>query len=80
MLLLGTVEGQPAEPVAWTFVRADGGRSFYTSLGHVDDFAKPEFENFLANAIRWSCGQELCSLESTITQNQMHASGKGKQR
>ncbi|MCA9190256.1 MAG: ThuA domain-containing protein [Planctomycetales bacterium] len=80
VLLLGTVEGQPAEPVAWTFVRADGGRSFYTSLGHVDDFAKPEFENFLANAIRWSCGQELCSLESTITQNQMHASGKGKQR
>ena len=27
-----------AEPVAWTFERADGGRSFYTSLGYETDF------------------------------------------
>lgn len=55
-LLVGTVEGQPAEPVAWTFKRADGGRTFYTSLGHVDDFKQPEFVRLLVNGIHWAAG------------------------
>lgn len=42
----------PAEPVAWTFTRADGGQSFYTSLGHEDDFAGEAFPRLLTNAIR----------------------------
>lgn len=42
------------EPVAWVNRRADGGRSFYTSLGHPDDFATPAFRRLLANAIRWA--------------------------
>lgn len=46
-LLLGSVEGHPAEPVAWFFKRKDGGQSFYTSLGHADDFAQPKFRQFL---------------------------------
>jgi len=41
------------EPVAWTFVRADGGRSFYTSLGSRQDFQRPEFIRLLANAVAW---------------------------
>lgn len=53
-LLTGTVEGHPAEPVAWTFIRADGGRSFYTSLGHVDDFEHPTFRQLLLNGIQWT--------------------------
>jgi nicotinamidase-related amidase/type 1 glutamine amidotransferase len=51
VLLIGRVEGQPEEPVAWTFQRADGGWSFYTSLGHVGDFDKAEFPRLLRNAI-----------------------------
>ena len=51
VLLIGRVEGQPEEPVAWTFQRADGGWSFYTSLGHVGDFEKAEFPRLLRNAI-----------------------------
>jgi hypothetical protein len=54
VLLLGAVEGQPEEPVAWTFQRADGGRSFYTSLGHVDDFTNPAFVRLLLNAVHWA--------------------------
>jgi len=51
-LLRGKVEGVlQEEPVAWTFTRADGGRSFYTSLGHPDDFARPEFRTLLKNAL-----------------------------
>lgn len=54
VLLEGNVPGQPGEPVAWTFHRHDGGASFYTSLGHPDDFAGPLLPQLLANAIDWS--------------------------
>jgi type 1 glutamine amidotransferase/nicotinamidase-related amidase len=54
VLLTGLVEGQPEEPVAWTFRRVDGGRSFYTSLGHPTDFENPAFARLLLNGIRWA--------------------------
>ncbi|GAA5506523.1 ThuA domain-containing protein [Novipirellula caenicola] len=54
VLMDGKVEGQGSEPVAWTFTRADGGKSFYTSLGHRDDFAGDVLPTLLKNAIRWS--------------------------
>jgi type 1 glutamine amidotransferase len=53
-LLTGRVEGQSPEPVAWTFRRADGGKSFYTSLGHVDDFRGDVLPRLMVNAIVWS--------------------------
>ncbi len=53
LLLEGSVAGHPSEPVAWTFARADGGKSFYTSLGHVDDFSQAAFAEFLAAAVDW---------------------------
>lgn len=55
VLLTGRAETQELhQPVAWTFARADGGRSFYTSLGHVADFATPQFRKLLTNALRWA--------------------------
>ncbi|ODA32545.1 ThuA domain-containing protein [Planctopirus hydrillae] len=45
-----TIE-QP-QPVAWLFQRADGGTSFYTSLGHIDDFRGSEFPKLLTQAIQ----------------------------
>ncbi|HBE69848.1 MAG TPA: nicotinamidase [Planctomycetaceae bacterium] len=50
--------GQPSDshPLAWTFIRTDGGKSFYTSLGHVDDFAQPEFQALLLRGIHWAAG------------------------
>jgi type 1 glutamine amidotransferase/nicotinamidase-related amidase len=61
VLLMGRVVGrEPSEPVAWTFVRPDGGRSFYTSLGHPDDFMQsPKFQRLLWNAIHWAGGIEV---------------------
>ncbi len=53
MLMVGRVAGHPEEPVAWTFVRADGGRSFYTSLGAKGDFDQPAFRQLLRNALLW---------------------------
>ncbi|MFM8292183.1 MAG: ThuA domain-containing protein [Planctomycetia bacterium] len=49
--------GAREEPVAWVNRRADGGWSFYTSLGHPDDFTNPAFRRLLANAIRWAATQ-----------------------
>ncbi|MBX3444608.1 MAG: isochorismatase family protein [Planctomyces sp.] len=54
LLATGQVDGHPAEPVAWTFQRADGGRSFYTSLGHRSDFENPRFLRLLRNALDWA--------------------------
>ncbi|HTQ66443.1 MAG TPA: ThuA domain-containing protein [Puia sp.] len=41
-------------PVAW-YHEYDGGRSFYTSLGHMpSDFSDPGFLNFLYSGIFWA--------------------------
>ncbi len=57
-LLWGRIEGAPPHPVAWTFVRSDGGRSFYTSLGHVGDFEQTGFQQILLRGLRWATRQE----------------------
>ena len=56
VLTTGTVKGAPPEPVTWTFQRADGGRSFYSSMGHVDDFKNPAFTKLLYHGICWAAG------------------------
>lgn len=53
VLIIGTIPDKPQEPMAWVFRRADGGKSFYTSLGHIDDFAQEGFIRLLNNAIAW---------------------------
>lgn len=56
-LMRGRVEGiGQQEPVAWTFQRKDGGKTFYTSLGHKDDFEQPAFQRLLLNGIYWAAG------------------------
>jgi type 1 glutamine amidotransferase len=54
VILTGAVAGNKPEPMAWTFTRADGGKSFYTSLGHVDDFTADVLPRLLLNAIDWA--------------------------
>ena len=54
-LLMGSIPDQPAEPVAWTHrYGARHARVFYTSLGHPDDFTRPEFRRLLVNGIVWA--------------------------
>ncbi len=55
-LLIGEIPGQPIEPIAWTFKRADGGRTFFTSLGNPADFKNPSFQQLLRNGVRWAAG------------------------
>ena len=54
ILLIGESEKEASNPpVAWTNRRANGGMSFYTSLGHLDDFNQEDVQMLLRNAIDW---------------------------
>ena len=53
-LLIGTITGSAPEPVAWTHTYGPrNARVFFTSFGHVDDFAEPAFRRLLHNAVFW---------------------------
>ena len=81
VLWMGQIANQPAEPVAWTFVRADAGRSFYTSLGHESDFANDAFSALLLNAAHWLVDSNKRYLPADIEHQQhMVERGEGKQR
>lgn len=54
LLLNGRTE-EHLEPVAWTR-QHQGGRVFYTSLGHQQDFREPMFLKMLANSVLWGSG------------------------
>lgn len=72
VLMTAKAEGKPVEPVAWTFKRKDGGKTFYTSLGHPGDFKQPEFVRLLANGIYWAAGLDPAevSLSEKVTLNE----------
>ena len=55
-LLMGQAGTAKPEPVAWIRTRTDGGRVFYTSLGHPGDFEEPAFLALLRNGILWAAG------------------------
>lgn len=44
-------QDRETQPVAWTFTRKDGGRSFYTSLGEAADFDDPLFLRLLLSGV-----------------------------
>jgi type 1 glutamine amidotransferase len=60
VVMMGRVgDRQPHEPVTWTFIHAGGGRTFYTSLGHPDDFKQSDFQRLLRNGIYWALDMPL---------------------
>ena len=76
VLMMGRVEDRkPHEPVAWTNTHIGGGRVFYTSLGHPDDFKLPAFRRMLINAVFWALDkpvpkpQASSKLHNQLTQN-----------
>jgi putative membrane-bound dehydrogenase-like protein len=61
VLLMGSIPGHE-EPIAWTHIH-NGGRVFYTSLGHPKDFADSNFKQLLVNALFWSANREVAKRE-----------------
>ncbi len=59
-LLIGSIPGQPSEPVAWVN-EAGHSRVFYTSLGSPEDFGSAAFRRLLSNAILWALDKPIPS-------------------
>lgn len=56
-LMIGRVTGMDVEePVTWINTSIYGGRVFYTSLGHPDEFEMIAFNTLLTNGIFWALG------------------------
>lgn len=62
-LLEGTAvnPNKPAEvnPVAWTWKNKHGGRTFFTTLGHPEDFAVESVQRLAVNGIHWCLGMDV---------------------
>lgn len=56
-----------ADVIAWTWTNEFNARVFSTTLGHVDDFAEPDFTRMLVNAICWSTDRELPAIDTEIS-------------
>ena len=54
----------PHEPVTWINTHVGGGRVFYTSLGHPDDFQMPAFRRLLLSGVYWAAGLEIPKLDA----------------
>ena len=68
VLMMGRVgDRKPHEPVTWTYINIAGGRSFYTSLGHPDEFAQPAFQEMLKRGIYWALDLPLPPEPATIS-------------
>jgi type 1 glutamine amidotransferase len=46
-------------PVAWTWRNRYGGRAFFTTLGHPEDFALEAVQRLSVNAIHWCLGVKM---------------------
>ena len=52
VILTGTIPDQPSEPILWSH-RFGKSMVVYTSLGHVGDFAQPDFNQLLLNTVHY---------------------------
>jgi hypothetical protein len=43
----------PDNPLAWAWTNHDGGRAFFTTLGHPKDFAAEPLQRVVINALHW---------------------------
>lgn len=57
LLLVGELENEKPEPVAWTH-GYQGARVFYTSLGYPDEYYDQHFLQMLVNAAYWGLNQK----------------------
>lgn len=46
-------------PVAWTWSNRWGGRVFFTTMGHPEDFGVESFQRLVINGIHWALGRPV---------------------
>lgn len=59
-VLMTGANPEATEPITWTRDHK-GGRVFYTSLGHPQDFTEESFRRLLANALFWAAGRDAAA-------------------
>jgi type 1 glutamine amidotransferase len=64
--------------VAWTWTNKWGGRTFSTSLGHLNDFGDPNSVRFIINGIFWVADQKVPSADTKINPFEITSSKKKK--
>lgn len=52
--------------VAWTWTNKFGGKTFYSSLGHIGDFQQPNSMRIIVNGIHWAVGAPIPSEETEV--------------
>jgi type 1 glutamine amidotransferase len=59
-LLMGTALNPripaPDNPVAWAWTNRYGGRAFFTTLGHPEDFEAEPLQRMMINSVHWCLG------------------------
>jgi type 1 glutamine amidotransferase len=69
-LLIGTAvnPNRAAEPnpVAWTWKNRHGGRVFFTTLGHPEDFGLEAVQRLTVNGIHWALGKQIPSWKGAL--------------
>jgi hypothetical protein len=50
---MGSIPGQPAEPVLWMNTTDNNNKVIYTSLGHWEDWKNEAFHNLMLNAVNY---------------------------
>jgi len=60
------LEAEMTDTIAWTWKNKYGGNTFYTSLGHIGDFAVPNSMRVIVNGIHWAVGAEVPSAQTEI--------------
>ena len=64
--------------VAWTWTNKWGGRTFSTSLGHLNDFGDPNSVRLIINGIFWAADQKVPSADTKINTFAITSSKKKK--
>lgn len=60
------LKAEMTDTIAWTWKNKWGGRSFYTSLGHVGDFEVPHSMRIMVNGMFWAAGKPVPGNEVKI--------------
>jgi len=74
------LKAEMTDKIAWTWKNKWGGRSFYTSLGHVGDFANPQSMRVMVNSMFWAAGKPVPAEEVKIETFTLSKAGAGKKK
>ncbi len=47
------------QPIAWTWKNTNGGKVFFTTMGHPEDFSVEPFQRLVINAIHWELDMKV---------------------